>query len=1184
MTATGYQADQIVVSDQSGGFITLWVDQRNGQNDMYAQLTNDNITVTNPLTGEIWNGTIDQTITWSLNTETVVFDHLSLKASAGGVDYPITDNISPSLLSHTWTSPGINSTDVTLYIQARNKNNDIICSYQSQTFTLDSEPPLAFSLLSPADNETVEKIITFEWEATSDNLTGLSHYDLWIDGSLFQDNIQETTYTLTPAQALSTGPHTWTVRAVDNAGVSQEPAENSMEVVYDNTPPLAFHLLSPENNTYTSSTSPLFSWENTTDPGGLLDSYKFYLDGSLIADIPPDQTSFSDPVLTTTGTHNWYITAVDTANNITPSSETWTVLLDNAPPDNFSLLTPASNTWINDTTPLFTWEETTDSSGGIGLAEYELWIDDNLIIDNISADNQEVQLPTSQSLSEGVYTWYIEAKDSLENSRNSQADFTLKIDVTQPSSFDLVTPEDNAFINILNPDFSWTSSEDILSGLEKYQLYINGSLNKDNISALQTKPVTPLTEGSYSWSVTARDSAGNIRNINTFEFTADTTSPEPFQLITPENNTTIYMDKPQFSWQPAVDNLAGIKNYSLLIDGSITADNLYPDQTVFTISQSLDNSTHTWQIIAYDSAGNFRSTAIFQFQVLSNPPVITSASQVQATEDILFSYTAQAEDPDLQEVEITFSQYPSWLSPSQNEISGTPVEDTQDTSFLVIATDGYYYDSLLVEVTVIPVNDPPEITSPENASATEDEMFTYIATAQDPDNEVLEYIFEEYPSWLIPQENYITGTPTEGKSDSAFTVIVTDGELTDTLKVPLTITAVNDPPQITSTPSISVLEDELLSYTVTAHDPDNEILIFSYIEKPFWLAVSDQTIEGYARQNYTDTCFTVTVTDGTLSDTLEVSVDIVYVNDSPVILSSNKVTAIEDSLFTYIPQAGDPDNETIIFSFTDYPTWLLPGENKISGTPTEGKQDTCFTVIASDGQLSDTMKVALTVIPVNDPPVITSSDTVSAIENKSFSYQATAKDVDSENISITFAEYPAWLSVTGSKIKGTPGDNCQDTTFTVIASDTKLSDTLKVTLKIIRINDPPIFITSLPRDITITNRDTFTCELKNFITDPDNSLDDLTWTHTVLDTNTLTITINQKSQLAKICGEKTHGSINIIFKVSDPQGASAQDTLQFYINKTTSINDYTLEQIPERFILQDNYPNPFNNSTTLKYG
>ncbi|MFO7891202.1 MAG: Ig-like domain-containing protein, partial [bacterium] len=849
-----------------------------------------------------------------------------------------------------------------------------------------------------------------------------------------------------------------------------------------------------------------------------------------------------------------------------------------------SLLQPDSGTWTNDTIPQFTWEQTSDTSTGIGLAEYELWINGDLKIDNISGDDQDIQLPAEKSLSEGTHTWHIKAKDSLTNSRNSETYFSLKVDVTKPSSFDLISPENETFINTLNPDFFWDESNDALSGLKKYQLYIDGSLNKDNISTLQTKPANLLSEGHYEWSVTAVDSAGNIRNTTTFKFTADTTSPEPFQLIYPENNGTIYTDLPQFSWNAAKDNIAGIKKYTLLIDEEITADNLAPNDTVFTITQALDNTTHTWQIIAHDSAGNTQSTDVFQFEILCNPPDITSAGQVEAVEDIPFSYTAEAEDPDLQEVDIWFTDYPSWSSPSQNVISGIPGEGAQDTSFMVIATDGFFYDSLLVEVTVIPVNDPPVITSPENAAAIEDELFTYTASAQDPDDEVLVYIFEDYPTWLTPSDNYITGTPTEGKTDTSFTLIVSDSELSDTITVSLTVSPVNDPPRITSPDGVTVEEDSLLSYTITAEDPDNEILYSSYLTKPSWLSVSGWTIEGYARENYVDTCFTFKVSDGILSDTLKVSVHIVYVNDPPVITSSNTATAVEDSLFTYTSQAYDSDSETITFSFTDYPAWLVPGENKISGTPTEGKQDTCFTVIASDGELSDTLKVILTVIPVNDPPVITSPDTATATEKELFSYQSTAEDVDSDSISIYFEDYPTWLSVSGNKISGTPGDNCQDTTFTVIASDGELYDTLEVSLTVIPVNDPPEFIQSLPKTIIITSQDTLTRNLDDFVEDPDDPLSSLSWTHTVLDTNTLTITINQKTHIVKINGKNTHGTIRIVFQVSDPQGATAKDTLIFTINKTTALDDPAFGNKPSRFTLQDNFPNPFNNSTTIKYG
>jgi hypothetical protein len=82
--------------------------------------------------------------------------------------------------------------------------------------TLDTEPPAPFSLLAPANNtwSSTENTPTFSWAASS----GHSKYQLWVDGQLNRDNIDPGSTSTTPVASLSQGNHSWSIRAVDEAG------------------------------------------------------------------------------------------------------------------------------------------------------------------------------------------------------------------------------------------------------------------------------------------------------------------------------------------------------------------------------------------------------------------------------------------------------------------------------------------------------------------------------------------------------------------------------------------------------------------------------------------------------------------------------------------------------------------------------------------------------------------------------------------------------------------------------------------------------------------------------------------------------------------------------------------------------------------------------------------------------
>lgn len=85
----------------------------------------------------------------------------------------------------------------------------------------DTTPPTAFDLVSPPDgSSTTNTSPTFTWNPSSDPESGIAKYQLWIDGSLNQDNIPPTSTSATPASPLSLGPHTWYVKAFNNVGLS----------------------------------------------------------------------------------------------------------------------------------------------------------------------------------------------------------------------------------------------------------------------------------------------------------------------------------------------------------------------------------------------------------------------------------------------------------------------------------------------------------------------------------------------------------------------------------------------------------------------------------------------------------------------------------------------------------------------------------------------------------------------------------------------------------------------------------------------------------------------------------------------------------------------------------------------------------------------------------------------------
>ena len=450
---------------------------------------------------------------------------------------------------------------------------------------------------------------------------------------------------------------------------------------------------------------------------------------------------------------------------------------------------------------------------------------------------------------------------------------------------------------------------------------------------------------------------------------------------------------------------------------------------------------------------NLVSISVLPF---NDAPVISSAPTAVATEDELFTYTANVIDSDGPTLAFVFENLPAWLTASGNSVTGTPVENDSNTSFTVIASDGIVSDTLSIALTVNPVNDAPVITSPASDMAIEDIAFSYIASANDVDDSSLTFSFINLPSWMAPLgPAVVSGLPVEGTADTSFTVIATDGLLSDTLVVNLTVNPVNDAPVITSASLDTAFEDSIYQYIATASDVDGPSLYVSFANLPSWLNASGNIVYGTPSNEMVDTSFTVIASDGVLNDTVVVSLMLGLENDPPVITSADQDIATEDVAYQYAATAVDIDGPALTFSFNNLPAWFTANGNRVSGTPLEGMPDTSFTVIASDGFLADTLLVALTVIPVNDPPVMTSRAVETATEDVAYSYTATATDIENDALSFSFIGLPAWLSTVGATVSGTPLSGDPSTTFSAIVSDGLLQDTLIISLTVNPVNDAP---------------------------------------------------------------------------------------------------------------------------------
>ena len=315
-------------------------------------------------------------------------------------------------------------------------------------------------------------------------------------------------------------------------------------------------------------------------------------------------------------------------------------------------------------------------------------------------------------------------------------------------------------------------------------------------------------------------------------------------------------------------------------------------------------------------------------------------------------------------------------------------------------------------------NLPPTIDSTPPSPATEDTPYTYSATRSDPDGPGATWSLTAMHGCggsIGASTGVFTFTPTGPVPAASCTlsVRVCDGGTPDecaTQTTTLTITPVNDPPTIDSTPPSTAIEDTPYTYNATRNDPDGPGATWSLTAMH---GCGGSIGAGSGVFTFTPTgpvpaascTLSVRVCDGGTPDqcaTQTTTLTITPVNDPPTIDSTPPSTATEDTPYSYSATRNDPDGPGA--------TWNLTAMNGCFGSIGAGSGVFTFTptgpvpaasctlsVRVCDGGTPNqcaTQTTTLTITPVNDPPTIDSTPPSTATEDTAYTYNATRNDPD----------------------------------------------------------------------------------------------------------------------------------------------------------------------------------------------
>ena len=328
---------------------------------------------------------------------------------------------------------------------------------------------------------------------------------------------------------------------------------------------------------------------------------------------------------------------------------------------------------------------------------------------------------------------------------------------------------------------------------------------------------------------------------------------------------------------------------------------------------------------------------------------------------------------------------------------------------------------------------------------------------------------------------YTPAADFNGTEEVSYTV--SDGLLTSSEVLTITVTPVNDSPTITSIAVTTATEDIAYTYTITTEDVDGDLVTVSAIGLPSWLTLTDNTLSGTPTEGDTGSEITITVTDdgdGALTATQTFTIVVTLVNDAPIAVADT-ATVLEDAAATSIDVlANDTDEEgdplTLVSVTTSGTGTVTINGALLEYTPAadfNGTEEVSYTV--SDGLLTSSGVLTITVTPVNDSPTITSIAVTTATEDIAYTYTITTEDVDGDLVTVSAIGLPSWLTLTDNTLSGTPteGDTGSEITITVTDDgDGTLTATQIFTIVVTPVNDAPTItstvVTTATEDIAYT--------------------------------------------------------------------------------------------------------------------
>ena len=383
----------------------------------------------------------------------------------------------------------------------------------TRAFSIDTVAPAAPAITSPADNSsqnssTVALTGTAEAGATVEVFEGATSR-----GTTTADGSGNWTRSI---PSVGDGSHTYTATARDAAG-NVSGNSNSRTVIVDTAAPAAPTIASPAENALQNTSTVTLS--GATEPFATVEVFEGATSkGTATAN---GNGGWSRAIAgVADGTHAYVARATDLAGNVSGNSNTRTVRVDTTAPE--TTITGGPNGPTNNTTPSFTFTSESNTT-------FECRLDTAVAQGTYAACTSPKAYST---LAAGSYTFIVRATDAAGNVDPTPASRAFTVDTTPPET--TITSGPTGTTTVTAPIFTFGTSE---PGTFQCKLDGPGATLGTPAPCVSGRGYGPLADGTYTFTVTATDLAGNPDPTPaTRMFTVDTTAPAAPAITAPADN------------------------------------------------------------------------------------------------------------------------------------------------------------------------------------------------------------------------------------------------------------------------------------------------------------------------------------------------------------------------------------------------------------------------------------------------------------------------------------------------------------------------------------------------------------------------------------------------------------------------------------------------------------------------